>query len=165
MPPSYGGIKNRVSVPYHIGYFPHLLRNSQISPAGSILPLTTMVQRKRQSSSYNPKLTIDCMVANVSKQLEADGCVLELSDASCKVTSPDQLITGDFVRVRLWLDNEGAFIDIGLAEVTKIHNHWLTVEVIQVKPEDKTRLRQYVEDRAAMNKKEPAKIDRLLIRA
>ncbi|WP_455388452.1 hypothetical protein, partial [Petrachloros mirabilis] len=124
-----------------------------------------MTQRKRQSSSYSPRVTIDCMLANVSRQLEADGCVLELSDANCKLATPDHLIPGDFVRVRLWLDSEGSFIDIRLAEVTKIHHHWITVEVIQMSAHDRMRLKRFVDVRAAMHQKEPAKIDRLLIRA
>jgi hypothetical protein len=105
------------------------------------------------------------MLANVSRQLEADGCVLELSDATCKLTTPDQLIAGDFVRVRLWLDSEGSYIDIRLAEVTKIHNHWITVEVIHVNTYDKMRLKRFVDVCADMNQKDPAKIDRILIRA
>ena len=124
-----------------------------------------MTQRKRKSSSYSPEVTIDCMLANASRHLEADGCILELSGASCKLATPDHLIPGDFVRVRLWLESEGSFIDIHLAEVTKIHNHWITVEVIHVNSHDKMRLKRFVDVRAAMYQKEPAKIDRLLIRA
>ena len=105
------------------------------------------------------------MLANVSRQLEADGCILELSEAACKLATPDYLIPGDFVRVRLWLDSEGSFIDIRLAEVTRIHHHWITVEVIQVNAQDRMRLKRFVDVRAAMYHKEPAKIDRLLIRA
>ena len=119
----------------------------------------------RQSSSYTPKLTIDCMLARVIGQLEADGCVLELSDATCKVTTPDHLIPGDFVRVRLWLETEGACVDIPLAEVTKIHNHWVTVEVIQVSAQDRKRLEQFVGTRAAMHREQPAQLNRILVRA
>ena len=105
------------------------------------------------------------MLANASRQLEADGCILELSGASCKLATPDHLIPGDFVRVRLWLESEGSFIDIHLAEVTKIHNHWIAVEVIHMNTHDKMRLKRFVDARAAMYQKEPAKIDRLHIRA
>jgi hypothetical protein len=124
-----------------------------------------MPQRKQQTCWYNPNLTIDCMLANVSSQLEADGCVLEFSEASCTLTTPDHLTPGNLVKVRLWLEGEGAFIDIRLAEVRRVHNHWITVEVIQVSPNDRMRLLRVVDARAAMHQEQPAPILHLLIRA
>ena len=105
------------------------------------------------------------MLANVSKQLEADGCVLEFSEANCKLTTPDHLAAGDFVKVRLWLDGEGAFIDIRLAEVRRVHEHWIAVEVIQVSPNDRMRLKRFVAAHAAMHQVQPAPIHHLVIRA
>jgi hypothetical protein len=124
-----------------------------------------MAHEKKQSCWYSPNLTIDCMLANVSKQLEADGCVLEFSEADCKLTTPDHLKAGDFVKVRLWLEGEGTFVDIRLAEVRKVHMHWIAVEVIQVSPKDRMRLKRFVDARAAIRKEPPALIDHLLIRA
>ena len=124
-----------------------------------------MAQRKHQTDWYNPNLTIDCMLANVSRQLEADGCVLEFSEANCKLRTPDHLTPGDFVKVRLWLEGEGAFIDLRLAEVRRVHKHWIAVEVIQVSPNDRMRLKRFVAARAAMHQEQPAPIHHLLIRA
>lgn len=124
-----------------------------------------MAQRKQQTCWYNPNLIIDCMLANVSSQLEADGCILEFSEDSCKLTTPDHLTPGDFVKVRLWLEGEGAFIDIRLAEVRSVHKHWITVEVIQVSPNDRTRLKRFVDNRAAIHQEPPTPIRHLLIRA
>jgi hypothetical protein len=105
------------------------------------------------------------MLANVSTQLEADGCVLEFSEASCRLTTPDQLTPGEFVKVRLWLEGDGTSIDIQLAEVRRVHKHWISVEVIQVNPQDRMRLKQFVDARAAIHQEQPALINRLLIRA
>src|SRR5512137_1992897 len=124
-----------------------------------------MAERKQQTCWYNPNLTIDCMLTNMSGQLEADGCVLEFSEASCTLTTPDHLRPGDFVKVRLWLEGEGAFIDIRLAEVRRVQNHWVTVEVIHVSPNDRMRLQRCVDARAAMHLEQPAPIPHLLIRA
>lgn len=124
-----------------------------------------MAQRKQQACWYNPNLTIDCVLANVNTQLEADGRVLEFSDASCKLTTPDQLRQGEFVKVRLWLEGEGTCIDIQLAEVRKIHQHWISVEVIQVGSNDRMRLKRFVDARAAIHQERPDLINRLLIRA
>jgi hypothetical protein len=128
-----------------------------------------MAQGKQQPSWDRPKFTIDCVLANVSKQLEADGCVLERLEGGhkCghKLTTPDQLTAGDFVKVQLWLEGEEAFIDIRLAEVKRVHTHWITVEVIVVSPNDRMRLNQFIDTLAAIHIEEPALLDHLLIRA
>jgi len=124
-----------------------------------------MAQGKRQACWYSPKLTIDCMLVKVIGQLEADGCLLELSEASCKLATPNDLAAGDFVRVRLWLEDDGSFVDIRLAEVTKVHNHWIAVEVIQLSAQDRMRLERFVDTRAALYREQPAQINRLLVRA
>ena len=124
-----------------------------------------MVQRKQQTHWYSPNLTIDCMVANVSTQLEADGCVLELSGARSRLTTPDRLTPGTFVKVRLWLEGEGTHIDIPLAEVRRVHKHWISADVIQVSRNDRMRLQRFVAARTTMHQEGSALINRLLIRA
>ena len=124
-----------------------------------------MAQGKQQTWWDSPKFTIDCVLANVSKQLEADGCVLECLEGGHKLTTPDHLTAGDFVKVQLWLEGEEAFIDIRLAEVRKVHEHWISVEVIQVSPNDRMRLKRFIDAPATMHIEEPALIDHLLIRA
>ena len=124
-----------------------------------------MAQGTQQTWWDSPKFTIDCVLANVSKQLEADGCVLECLEGGHKLTTPDHLRAGDFVKVQLWLEGEEAFIDIRLAEVRKVHDHWITVEVIQVSPNDRMRLKRFIDAPATMHIEKPALIDHLLIRA
>lgn len=128
-----------------------------------------MAQGTQQTSWDRPKFTIDCVLANVSSQLEAEGCVLERLEGGhkCghKLTTPDHLTAGDFVKVQLWLEGEEAFIDIRLAEVTRVHQHWITVEVIVVSPNDRMRLTRFIDALAARHIEEPALITHLLIRA
>ena len=124
-----------------------------------------MEQRKQRTSWDCPTLTIDCMLANVSTELEADGCVLELSGASSRLTTPDQLRPGDFVKVRLWLEGEGTYIDIRLAEVRRVHKHWISVDAIQVSGHDRMRLQRCVAARTIMQQERSPLIHRLLIRA
>ena len=124
-----------------------------------------MAQGKQQANWDSPRFTIDCVLANVSRQLEADGCVLEHLDAGCKLTTPDHLTAGDFVKVQLWLEGEETFIDIRLAQVRRVHEHWIAVEAIQVSPNDRMRLKRFIDAAAAMHIEEPALIDHLLIRA
>jgi hypothetical protein len=124
-----------------------------------------MAQGKQQSEWDSPKFTIDCVLANVNRQLEADGCVLERLEGGCKLTTPDHLTAGDFVKVQLWLEGEEAFIDIRLAEVRKVHEHWIAVEVILMSPNDRMRLKRFIDAPAAMPIEEPALINHLLIRA
>ena len=124
-----------------------------------------MAQEKQQTWWDSPKFTIDCVPANVSKQLEADGCVLECLEGGHKLTTPDHLRAGDFVKVQLWLEGEEAFIDIRLAEVRKVHKHWIAVEVIQVSPNDRMRLKRFIDASTAILSEDPALIGHLLIRA
>ena len=124
-----------------------------------------LAQGKQQTWWDSPKFTIDCVLAKVRRQLEADGCVLERLESGCKLTTPDHLRAGDFVKVQLWLEGEEAFIDIRLAEVRRVHGHWIAVEVIQVSPNDRMRLKRFINAPAAIHIEEPALIDHLLIRA
>ena len=124
-----------------------------------------MAQGTQQIEGDSPRFTIDCVLANVSRQLEADGCVLECLEGVHKLTTPDHLRAGDCVKIQLWLEGEEAFIDIRLAEVRGVHKHWITVEVIRVSPNDRMRLKRFIDAPAAMHIEEPALIDHLLIRA
>jgi len=124
-----------------------------------------MAQGTQQTSWDSPKFTIDCVLANVSGQLQADGCVLECLEDGHKLTTPDHVRAGNFVNVQLWLEGEEAFIDIRLAEVRRVYEHWITVDVIRVSPHDRMRLKRFIAAPAAMHIEEPALIDHLLIRA
>ena len=118
-----------------------------------------------QTAWDSPKFMIDCMLANVSTQLEADGCVLECEEDGHKLTTPGHLRVGDTVNVQLWLEGEEAFIDIRLGIVTRVHKHWITVEVIRVSSNDRMRLKRFIHPPVAMHIEEAALIDHLLIRA
>ena len=121
--------------------------------------------RNQQTCWAIPNLTIDCMLARVHQQLEADGCVLKFNESNSQVAAPDVLVPGDFVKVRLWLDDESASIHIGLAEVRRVQDHWITVEVIQVSQQERSRLQRYVESRRGAPRERPVFIDHLHIRA
>jgi hypothetical protein len=112
-----------------------------------------------------PKFMIDCVLANGSRQLEADGCVLERVENGHELSTPDHLRVGDTVNVQLWLEGEEAFIDIRLALVTKVHKHWVTVEVIRVNQNDRVRLKQFIDAPSATTIEGSALVDHLLIRA
>ena len=124
-----------------------------------------MAQGKQQTWWDSPKFTIDCVLAKAHKPLEADGCVLERLEGGCKLTTPDQLTAGDFVKVQLWLEGEETFIDIRLAEVRRVHEHWIAVEVIQMTPNDRMRLKRFFDPTVATHNEEPVRFDHLLIRA
>ena len=124
-----------------------------------------MALRKAQSCWTIPDLTIDCMLARVHQQLEADGCVLRINESTSEVAAPDQLTPGDFIKVRLWLDDGSASINIGLAEIRHVQDHWITVEVIHVSRHERARLRQYVESHHRIPADKPVYLDHLVIRA
>ena len=113
-----------------------------------------------QTEGTSPKFMIDCVLTHGGAPLEADGCVLECVAHGHKLATPDRLRVGDTVKVQLWLEGEDTVIDIRLAVVTRLHKHWITVEVIRVSPNDRMRLKQ-----STQSIEEPAHIDHLLIRA
>ena len=128
-----------------------------------------MAQVTQQTRWDNPKFTIDCVLANGSRRLEADGCVLERLEGGhqCahKLITPDHLRAGDLVKVQLWLEDEEAFINIRLANVKMVHQHWITVDVIVMSPNDRMRLKRFIDALATPPIEEPALISQLLIRA
>jgi hypothetical protein len=85
------------------------------------------------------------VLANGSGQLQADGCVLECLEDEDKLTTPDHVRTGDLVKVQLWLEGEEPFIDIQLAQVRRVHKHWVGVDVIQVSLDDRMRLTRFLD--------------------
>jgi hypothetical protein len=128
-----------------------------------------MAQETQQTRWDNPKFTIDCVLANIGRQLKVDRCVLERLEGAhqCghKLTTPDHLTVGEFVKVQLWLEGEEAFIDIQRAEVKRVHTHWITVEVNVVSPNDRMRLKRFMDALAAIHIEEPVLLSQLLIRA
>jgi hypothetical protein len=118
-----------------------------------------------QTCGDSPEFIIHCVLANGSRQLEADGCVLEYLEGGYQLTTPEHLRVGDLVKIQLWLQGEEAFIDIRLAQVRRVHKHWIGVDVIQVSSDDRKRLTRFLDAPAAMHIEEPALTDYLLIRA
>jgi hypothetical protein len=127
--------------------------------------MVTQMKEPQLTGWDSPRFLIDCVLTNVTRQLEADGCVLERLEAGCKPSTPDYLRAGDYVNVQLWLEGEEAFVDIRLAEVRKVREHWITVEVIQVSPNDRMRLKRFINAPAGIHIKEAALLNHLLIRA
>jgi hypothetical protein len=124
-----------------------------------------MAQGTQQTGGDSPRFTIDCVLPLASTQLQADGCVLESVEDGHKLITPDYLRAGDLVKIQLWLEGEEAFIDIGLAVVSKVHTPWITVDVIRVSPTDRLRMKRFIQTPAATHINKPALIDHLLIRA
>lgn len=124
-----------------------------------------MDRLKTHTSSYDPKLVIDCVLANTRKKLEADGCVHELSASKQKLTTPDRLTPGEFVKVRLWLEDEEPFIDIPLAEISKVNKHWVVVEMISMNQKDRQRLQRLSDSIQGGFKENPSVDNYLFIRA
>jgi len=98
-----------------------------------------MALGKQQACWATPTTTIDCVLVRVDRQIEAEGCVLKVSESSSQLAAPEFLVPGDFVKVRLWLEGENTSIHIGLAEVRRIQNHWITLEVVHVSRHERSR--------------------------
>lgn len=127
--------------------------------------LHIMALGKQQTYWATPNVAIDCMLARVHPTLEADGCVLKSTASSTEIGTPDLLAPGDFVKVRLWLDDESASIQIGLSEVRRVQAHWITLDVIHLSRPERLRLQRYAESRRVTPSEKPVFIGHLHIRA
>lgn len=115
---------------------------------------------------YSTTRTIECVLTEASHRLQADGCILEPSADGCTVVPPDHLASGDYVKVRLWLPGEATVIMIQLAEVQWVKGHWLAVEAIQMSPDERRRLNQWiVAAQSPSSNQLSIFIDQVLIRA
>ncbi len=115
---------------------------------------------------YSTTRTIECVLTEARHRLQADGCILEPSPDGCTVIPPDQLATGDYVKVRLWLPGEATVIIIQLAEVQWVKGHWFAVEAIQMNPNERRRLKQWIVAAQSLSSNQLSVFsDQVLIRA
>lgn len=91
------------------------------------------------------KLAIDCFLSQGVDGLQGDGCIYALSSSSPpSLTTPEHLHPGDYVKLRLWLPDDGSSLHIDLAEVQWVKNHWIKLDLLITSPKDQARLRQFV---------------------
>jgi hypothetical protein len=91
------------------------------------------------------KIAIDCILSEGSEGLQGEGCIYALSSSPPSITGPEQLHPGDYVKLRLWLpDDEESAIQIDLAEVQWVKQHWVKLDLLLTSPKDQARLRQFV---------------------
>jgi hypothetical protein len=110
--------------------------------------------------------TIECLLTGVSQQLQADGCILEPAADRYTVISPDRLVSGDYVKIRLWLPNETEAITVSLAEVRWIKGNWLAIEAIQMSQQERLKLQRFVRSAHPDSLTRPSvQSDQVLVRA
>ena len=91
------------------------------------------------------KIAIDCILSEGGDGLHGDGCIYALSSSPPSVTTPENLHPGDYVKLRLWLPDDGSYLLIDLAEVQWVKNHWIKLDLLLTSPNDQARLRRFVD--------------------
>jgi hypothetical protein len=89
------------------------------------------------------KIAIDCFLSQGVDGLQGDGCVYALSSSPPSITTPEHLHPGDYVKLRLWLPDDGSYLLIDLAEVQWVKNHWIKLDLLITSAKDQARLRQF----------------------
>ncbi|MCP9452696.1 MAG: hypothetical protein NNA23_08440 [Nitrospira sp.] len=89
------------------------------------------------------RVAITCLLTKGSAELEADGCLYDLTAPNHTTTLPVPLRAGDYVKLRLWLPNDDSPLSVELAEVEWVENHRLKVDLLSLSPEARTRLNQF----------------------
>ncbi len=95
-------------------------------------------------SGFRPDIVIDCMLSTGDDGLTADGCIYQLSSEQPQLLNPEQLTSGEYVKIRLWLPDEQSYIVVDLAEIQWIQNHWIKVDVLIISQKHQERLKQYI---------------------
>ena len=148
----------------------HPLRNAPFPPLSlACAIIDRMAQGKQYTGEDHPtfttRFTIDCVLPLASTQLQADGCVLENLEDGHRLIAPDYLRIGDLVKIQMWLEGDEDFVDIPLAVVNKVAPPWIMVGVIRVSPNERLRLKRFIQTHIAGHSGKSAHIDQILIRA
>jgi len=69
------------------------------------------------------------------------------------------------VKIQMWLEGDEDFVDIPLAVVNKVAPPWIMVGVIRVSPNERLRLKRFIQTHIAVHIGKSAHIDQILIRA
>ncbi len=95
-------------------------------------------------SGFRPDIVIDCILSTGDDGLRGDGCIYKLSSEQPHLLDPEQLTSGDYVKIRLWLPDEQSYVAVDLAEIQWIQNHWIKVDVLIISQKHQERLKQYI---------------------
>lgn len=93
---------------------------------------------------YSERIPVECGVVFSGENMCGEGRVIDVSLPGCLMESPELVKVGDYMRLRLFLPDQTAPLNVPLAVVRRVDGSFIGLEFIRSSDADQARLTRYV---------------------
>ena len=93
---------------------------------------------------YSERIPVECGAVFSGGNMSGEGRVIDVSLPGCLMESPELVKVGDYMRLRLFLPDQAAPLNVPLAVVRRVDGSFIGLEFIRSSDEDQARLTRYV---------------------
>lgn len=93
---------------------------------------------------YSERIPVECGAVFSGENMSGEGRVIDVSLPGCLMESPELVKVGDYMRLRLFLPDQTAPLNVPLAVVRRVDGSFIGLEFIRSSDEDQARLTRYV---------------------
>ncbi|MCS6294113.1 MAG: PilZ domain-containing protein [Nitrospira sp.] len=93
---------------------------------------------------YSERIPVECGAVFSGENMCGEGRVIDVSLPGCLMESPELVKVGDYMRLRLFLPDQVAPLNVPLAVVRRVDGSFIGLEFIRSSDEDQARLTRYV---------------------
>ena len=93
---------------------------------------------------YSERIPVECGAVFLGENMCGEGRVIDVSLPGCLMESPELVKVGDYMRLRLFLPDQAAPLNVPLAVVRRVEGSFFGLEFIRSSSEDQARLTRYV---------------------
>lgn len=93
---------------------------------------------------YSERIPVECGAVFSGENMCGEGRVIDVSLPGCLMESPELVKVGDYMRLRLFLPDQVAYLNVPLAVVRRVDGSFIGLEFIRSSDEDQARLTRYV---------------------
>jgi len=93
---------------------------------------------------YSERIPVECGAVFSGENMCGEGRVIDVSLPGCLMESPELVKVGDYMRLRLFLPDQAAPLNVPLAVVRRVDGSFIGLEFIRSSDEDQARLTRYV---------------------
>lgn len=93
---------------------------------------------------YSERIPVEGAAVFLGEKICGEGRVIDVSLPGCLMESPEVVKVGDYMRLRLFLPDQAAPLDVPLAVVRRVEGSFIGLEFIRSSDEDQARLTRYV---------------------
>lgn len=100
---------------------------------------------------YSERIPVACGVVFAGNGVIGEGRVIDVSLPGCLMESPEAMKIGDYIRLRLFLPDRSAPLNILLAVVRRAEGNLVGLEFIRSSQDDQMRLSRFVRKHAPIH--------------